>query len=149
MSGLVACAFDAAESLAQPAAVESPGIPLPLERGDVSAELIRQREPFASFTDAGEVPVALLLDSSPSALEGEELFMPDVRQSLPRTAARADLHAAVEADVVDDIDPGERQVGIGSVTVPPAAGAAAQGAVSADTSRVPAEGARTRQCEFG
>jgi hypothetical protein len=63
----------------------------------------------------------LLFDPPVAAFEGEELIMADAGETLPRTHARADLHPAIESQVVDDIDAGERQVGIRHIPVTPAA----------------------------
>lgn len=92
--------------------------------------------------------MSLLLERASAPLEGEEFLVPDAREPLPWASARAYLHPAVEADVVDDVDAGERKVGIGSITVAPTAGGAAPGAFTAGSSSTSAEGAGTGKVVF-
>lgn len=111
-------------------------------------QLVRVREPLAAFADSGELPVTLLLDRSTAAFEGEELVVPDRGQPLPGASACADLHALVEAEVVDDIDAGERKVRVGCVPVAPTARRADPHSVDADALNAPAEGAGAREGAF-
>ncbi len=111
-------------------------------------QIVRQREPLSAFADRGELAVSLLLDRASASLEGEELVVSDARQPLSRSSARADLHPTVETDVVDDVDTGEREIGVGDVPVTPSAGGAAPGVVTAGTDRSSAEGARARESLF-
>lgn len=101
--------------------MELPGFPLAPELSDVDLELIRECEPLAAFSQGAELTMPLLFDAPAAALEGEELIMADAREPLPWTHARADLHPAIESQVVDDIDAGERQVGIRHIPVTPTA----------------------------
>jgi hypothetical protein len=114
----------------------------------VRVQLVRVREPLAAFADSGELPVTLLLDRSTAAFEGEELVVPDRDQPLPGPSAGADLHALVEADVVDHIDAGERKVGVGCVTVAPIARCADPHPIGVDALNTPAEGAGAREGAF-
>jgi hypothetical protein len=56
-----------------------------------------------------------------AALEREQLVVPERAEPLPRVRAGADLHPVAEADVVDDVDPGRRELAVGVVAVPPLA----------------------------
>lgn len=74
--------------------------------------------------------------------------MPDRGQPLPGSSAGADLHALVEADVVDDIDAGEGKVGVGCITVAPTASCADPHPIGVDALNTPAEGAGAREGAF-
>lgn len=93
--------------------------------------------------------MSLLFERAAAALEREELVVSDARQALSRTPTGADLHAAIESDVVDDVDAGEGEVGIGGVAVAPFTGGATPRAVSADSPSATAEGAGAGECMFG
>ncbi len=101
--------------------MELPRLALAPELSDVSLELVRECEPLAAFSEGAELTMPLLFDGPVAALKGEELIMADAGEPLPWTHARADLDPAIESQVVDDIDAGERQVGIGHIPVTPAA----------------------------
>lgn len=140
MSQLGCRGVDTAQCSAQPASVQRPRLALFLEGGDVRPQLVCPGEPLTALTDRGELAMSLLFDGATAALEGQELVVPDAGQPLSRTPARADLHATVESDVVDDVDTG-REVGIGGVADAPSAGDAAPRALRA-YSRVPPQSAQ-------
>ncbi len=87
----------------------------------MSLEFATEREPLPALAQLGELTMALLLDGPASELEREQLIMADAGEPLPWTHTRAYLHPTVESQVVDDVDAGERQVGIRNVAVTPAA----------------------------
>ncbi len=105
----------------------------------------REGEPLAAFPEVGELPVPLLLHVAPAALEGQELLVSDGGQPLSRTPAGSDLHPAVVAEVVDDVDPGERQIGVGGVAVSPSAVCAVRTFVEACAENRSAQRARAGQ----
>lgn len=110
---------------------------------DVGTEVGGEREPLAAFASRRELPMPPLFDRTTPALEREQLFMPDARQSLTGTSTRSDLHSAVVADVVDDLDHGSGEIVVGNVAVSPAAYRAYPGPADASPELVGAEVAGT------
>lgn len=113
------------------------------EAGYVGSQIVCEREPLASFPQGGELLVALLFDAASAAFEGEQLVMADVGQALPWATTRPDLHAAVVAQVVHDLDDRPREFEVRGVAVPPAAHRAHPGALDADAVWSAAEVARS------
>src|SRR5690606_13861277 len=91
------------------------------EAGDVLFEFSREREPFTTLADIRELAVPAPFDDPITALEREKLLMPDAGESLARSPTGTDLHAAVVAQIVDDVDAREGKVGIRHIPVAPGA----------------------------
>lgn len=136
------------EGAAEPPRIEQPRITFGAKGRDMRPQFDREREPLSALTDRGEIAMPLLFDGPPASFEGQELVVADARQALPRAPTGADLHAFVETDVVDDVDAGERKVGIGGVAVAPAACGTRPVTASADALHTSTEGAGAREGAF-